>query len=328
MDIESKYDRGKPVSSVNPSDAQKLLAPFLNGRSIDFMKPLSGGYLNTNYEMGVGGISYVLRISNRNHGALANEVSILRNLERTIPAPRVVYFEHHGEAESGQPQFAVLRYLSGKPLYLVEDEFTPSDVRKVGSEIGEALATIHRTTFRGSGDFDSNFNVQGGMDDFAVAIRYETNRCLNSKNLKARLSEREQEEVAHFIEENVSLLDSLVQARLTHSDFNQKNILVDMVNGRWTVTGIIDWEYAFSGPFLYDLGNFLRFEEEMPAYRDHLIASYKQRGGTLSENWRKVARYLDLLPQLQFLAMDVETPKTFETAKSVLRKTMAEWTIT
>lgn len=43
MDIDSKYDRGRPPTPLNEVAARELLAPFLNGRPIDFLKLLSGG---------------------------------------------------------------------------------------------------------------------------------------------------------------------------------------------------------------------------------------------------------------------------------------------
>jgi fructokinase len=326
MDIEAKYDRGGPASSINLANAEVLLAPFLRSKRIEFLELLSGGYLNSNYKIVVSGDPFVLRISNRPRGALNVEVAILRNLNENIPAPRSIFFDDQETAE-GRVQFAVFSYLPGTPLYLAEDEFTSGDTERVGLELGRLLAAVHRVEFPASGDFDADFKVQHGLKDFVPAIRHETARCLNSEKLKSRLSPSEQEEVALFNEANAFLLNSLVQARLTHSDFNQKNILVDKVAGKWTVTGIIDWEYAFSGPCLYDLGNFLRFEKEIPFFRNCLAESYRQAGGTLPENWRKISRYLDILPQLQFLARDVETPKTFETAKAVIRDTIDTWNV-
>ena len=320
MEFESKYDRAEPKSLLSVEGANHLLGKFLAGRSIELLVPLSGGYLNSNFKVVISGSEYVLRISNRHPEALPVEISILEHLEKELLSPKVVFFEN-----TNTPPFALLTYLKGVPLYLAEDKFATSDIKNIGSDIGQILAAIHRKEFSRSGDFDAKFNIQDGLEDFIPAIKYETQRCLNNEKLKSRFSSEDHSKICKFIEINSNLLDSLAQRRLTHSDFNQKNILVDKINGNWKVTGIIDWEYAFSGPFLFDFGNFFRFEEEMPPYREHVVEAYKKHGGVLPANWMKVAKFLDLLPQLQFLAMDADTPKTFETAKSVIRKTLSDW---
>ena len=47
---------------------------------------------------------------------------------------------------------------------------------------------------------------------------------------------------------------------LVHADFNPKNLLVDPATGG--VTGVLDWEFAYAGAPLGDLGNLLRFETD------------------------------------------------------------------
>ena len=50
------------------------------------------------------------------------------------------------------------------------------------------------------------------------------------------------------------------EARLVHGDFGAANILVRQVQGAWQVAAVIDWEFAFAGTPLFDLGHFLRYE--------------------------------------------------------------------
>jgi Ser/Thr protein kinase RdoA (MazF antagonist) len=49
-----------------------------------------------------------------------------------------------------------------------------------------------------------------------------------------------------------------------HGDFDPANILVDKVNDAWSVTGILEWEFAFSGSYLWDVANMLRYAHKMP----------------------------------------------------------------
>lgn len=323
LDNADRYDRGTPRLELSLDEARAMLAGYLAGRPLEALEPLAGGFLNTNYRIAVGGADQVLRISNRPGDALAVEVAVLRNLGREIPAPRVVHFEARPAGDAFPPH-AVLTYLPGRPLGMAEEEFTPADVAEVGAGLGRILASIHRRTFPASGDFGTDFLVRPWPGDFSEAIARETSRCLASERLKSRLSAPERDRLAAVVEAHApALTGDLLQDRLTHSDFNPKNVLVARRAGRWEVTGILDWEFAFSGPCLYDFGNLFRFEEELPPYREPLVRSYREHGGRLPGNWRAVARFLDLLPQLQFLARDAETPRTFETARAVIRRTIA-----
>ena len=47
---------------------------------------------------------------------------------------------------------------------------------------------------------------------------------------------------------------------LVHSDFNPKNILVDLETVE--VVGVVDWEFAHAGSPYTDIGNFSRFERD------------------------------------------------------------------
>src|SRR5207302_5971459 len=54
------------------------------------------------------------------------------------------------------------------------------------------------------------------------------------------------------------LLDSVQQRRsLVHADYRLWNLLMRNEGGFWTVAGVLDWEFAFSGWPLVDVGGML-----------------------------------------------------------------------
>ncbi|MFC6101525.1 phosphotransferase family protein [Olivibacter domesticus] len=109
-------------------------------------------------------------------------------------------------------------------------------------------------------------------------------------------------------------------ASLVHSDVNQKNILVHKYGWKWQVSGILDWEYAFSGSPLVDFGNFFRFEDEMPAYQKHLVAAYLEQGGVLESNWQYKARVLYLLSMTEFLHGKATIRRHLQLLKKLLKE--------
>jgi aminoglycoside phosphotransferase (APT) family kinase protein len=111
--------------------------------------------------------------------------------------------------------------------------------------------------------------------------------------------------------------------RLIHCDYNLKNILIRQIGSAWKVAGVLDWEFAMAGSPLVDIGNFLRFEDELPpGFSGAFIKGYLSNSIGLPDNWRKVARLLDLAAMVNFLDSAEETPTTFATAIGVITKTV------
>jgi aminoglycoside phosphotransferase (APT) family kinase protein len=81
-----------------------------------------------------------------------------------------------------------------------------------------------------------------------------------------------------------------------HSDFNPKNLLaLRGADGHWRITAVLDWEFAFSGSPLHDVGNMLRFGGEIPAaFADGFADGFRAGGGELPPDWREVSAALDL----------------------------------
>jgi len=111
--------------------------------------------------------------------------------------------------------------------------------------------------------------------------------------------------------------------RLIHSDYNLKNILIRHIDSVWKVVGILDWEFALAGSPLVDIGNFLRFEDELPSgVSEAFIRGYLSNSIGLPDNWREVAKLLDLAAMVNFLDDERDAPKTFRTAIAVITKTI------
>ena len=106
-------------------------------------------------------------------------------------------------------------------------------------------------------------------------------------------------------------LDS--QSCLVHGDLGKRNLLVRPEGGRWSVAAVLDWEYAVSGSPLIDLGHFLRYERETrPCAEPHFSQGYLHAGGMLPQDWRSLARVVDLTALCESLTHD-DLPETVVT---------------
>ncbi|MGA8454714.1 MAG: phosphotransferase, partial [Streptosporangiaceae bacterium] len=99
------------------------------------------------------------------------------------------------------------------------------------------------------------------------------------------------------------LARSVGRARqLVHSDYNGKNLLAVGGDGRWSISAVLDWEFAFSGSPLTDVGNMLRFRAcGPPGFAGGFVAGYRDAGGRLPERWREISEALDLYALADFL---------------------------
>ena len=95
------------------------------------------------------------------------------------------------------------------------------------------------------------------------------------------------------------------ESSLVHGDFNKRNLLVQRIAGKWVVSGVLDWEFAISGSPLCDVANFLRYEySERPLAEPHFSDGFLQAGGALPQDWRRLARLLDLTAVCESLTHD------------------------
>ena len=105
------------------------------------------------------------------------------------------------------------------------------------------------------------------------------------------------------------------QPSLVHGDLNGKNMIVDPNTGR--LRAVLDWEHAYAGDWLADLGNLLRGVEAAPrptqsaavAFRDGLVestheilTSERTVDSPVPQDWLVRARDRDLFALLELAA--------------------------
>ena len=84
---------------------------------------------------------------------------------------------------------------------------------------------------------------------------------------------------------------------LLHGDFKASN-LHEALDGRLLV---LDWEFAYAGPCLMDIGQLFRWDEPQP-FTDNFVAAYMAAGGNLPKNWRELIACFDLVNLVGLLA--------------------------
>jgi aminoglycoside phosphotransferase (APT) family kinase protein len=282
-----------------------LTTVALPGRSIVAGRALTGGYSNDNIvvTMADGG-EYVLRRYLRTN-ACAVEAALTARLAGVVPVAPVVAADPDGSS-AGEPVL-LSTFLPGRSVGEVLRRPTEPAAVELGRTVGITLAHIGSVSFAAPGFFTDSTLQPGpagaeptsGLDTFV-------DRCLDEGNAAGHLSDAEQEQLRRFAEQAAPQLAVLRGShQLVHADFNPKNLLAARRDGRWQVTAVLDWEFAFSSSPLFDIGNMLR--DARPAgFVAGFLDGFRDGGGTLPEDWRRLSQALDLYSLADLLTRPVE----------------------
>jgi fructokinase len=286
----------------------------LPGQRITGVTPLSGGYRNRNTLIAASaGQAYVLRqyqpgepgpAEPRASRVCAVETALARRLQSVAPVPEMIAADSGGAA-AGEPVL-LSRYAPGVLLRAALTEADDPDATALGEMTGRALAAIGTVSFPRGGFFTgpaldpSAEGMPASLPDFVEV-------CLRAGPAGDVLSARELAGLRALARASTPLAERVAGARqLVHSDFNPKNLLVRRESGHWSVTAVLDWEFAFSGSPLHDIGNMLRAGRTIPpAFAAGFTGGFSDGGGDLPPDWREISQALDLFALADLLTRPV-----------------------
>jgi aminoglycoside phosphotransferase (APT) family kinase protein len=286
---------------------------------------LPGGYINENIAITTDSSRYVLRRYRRDTGidsaarTCAVEVALARRLDGTaVPIAEVIAADASGTA-AGQP-LLLARYVDGVTLKVALAKVDGSTTEEIGRAAGTTLAAIGTVSFPRGGCFTgpdlvpSPEGMPGSLHEFVDG-------CLQGAHVVTVMTEGELMALRVLAARLTPAAASTASARqLVHSDYNGKNLLALERGGRWSISAVLDWEFAFSGSPLADIGNMLRFRGTYPpSFASAFIAGYREAGGKLPPDWREVSEALDLYALADFLIRPPEHPY-FVKAVSLMRE--------
>ena len=292
-----------PALSVAAADA--LLDPWRDGRSIVEVEPLAGGIMNWNYRIRLSGSAerFVLRFYDRMPESCAKEVRILSTVRDDVPVPRV-FFAESASARRGSgvfPPFCVLEFIDGISLRELRRRGEAAGVAEASYDAGRLLPRLMRHRFPQTGILSPELDVEDGP--FAdVSLLGVIEHFAASPLFAARVDASLRARIESFVRAHEGLSAwpppsdaGAGRATLAHGDFNSPNILVRQEGGRWTVAAILDWEFAFAGSILVDIGNMLRYERPgQSRYEPHFSRGLADAGVDLPDDWFLRARLADL----------------------------------
>ena len=277
---------------------EQMVKMALPNEKLDSYQIIAGGCANINIKIKLVNQqkALLLRIYLRDKDAIFREQKLGALLHQIVPVPLINYI-----GEFADYNFAIIAFLPGITLRELLISEIHYDLTILMNEVGKILAKINSFKFDKAGFFDKDLNVAHQISN-EIYIDY-IEKCLANSFVRSQLCNDIVSEIRLMFKKYSGLLPVNNESNLTHGDFDPANFLVDMIDGEWRVTGILDWEFAFSGSVLFDIANMLRYSHQMPAdFQASFLSGIKSGGIILPKHWQITIKLLNIGSLLDILS--------------------------
>jgi fructokinase len=309
---EARWLKAEPRRGLSPALLERMVHTAFPRCTVLAVQPL-GGKRNANFKLRIDCEPefIVLRIYEHDASLCQKELDLFRLIGDSVPVPQVVHAEPGGWEDV--PPFTLSRYIEGITYRELARSGDEKGIAEVSFSAGEVLARVGRTSFPKPGWLAPGPTVAAPLLQGANSVPRFVDACLASLNLQRRMAVEARERTSRLVWKWApEVADLEGESCLVHGDFGKQNLLVRKSAGRWIAAAILDWEFAFSGSPLADVGHFLRYERaSRPVAEPHFSEGYARAGGKLPKNWRQLARLLDLTALCESLTHD-ELPADVE----------------
>jgi aminoglycoside phosphotransferase (APT) family kinase protein len=308
-----------PLIEVELDQLQSLLSPALKGAAIASYELVEGGLTNSLYRItpADGGVSLCLRIFAAGRLPWERELKILALVSSSLPVPEVLLADCGG-AEFGHP-YLIYRWIEGIMLNKFRRQTSPAALLSVAEPLGRLLASVARFSFADGIDRALNdvLAVKSPIEVLLSANEEALMRGLARKRLGAALADAM---CSRFDAGAVRLCELDRATGLVHGDLGWRNILVaPSEDGGWRISGLIDWEAAFSGSSLWDVGSLFRYSQRYSeTFCQRFERGYRGAGGALPDDWLRTARLLDATLHVAALNEEKDRPVVFAECRELI----------
>ncbi len=327
MYVEEGWER-PPRVELSKEELEHLIEAAFPGASLAEQAVIGSGLANTNIRFRLQGRqpSYILRLHTREPKAAVRERELITYLAANprpfIPLPPLIYSDV--APERGKYPYSIWGFVHGTLLQDLFRTLSSSALVEIAHCCGQVAAGFSAHRFPKCGEFGPKLQVvedYGAPSQFVPAAVHE---ALFSGFAGRRLGPRLRDSLWQVVERTGPLLREIDgQYALVHADYKRSNLLVERCGSTWGVTAVLDWEFAFAGPPLVDVGIFLRAGDALPAgFRDSFVRGYLDAGGELPAEWLRLSRLVDLLSQVTFLNDPRDRPRVIAETMNVVKETV------
>jgi len=242
----------------------------------------------------------ILRIYLRDRDAACREQKLSLLVHHKIPVSQIFFVGGYGEF-----RYALVEYLPGITLRALlldhQDEYTEGGMKDLLNECGRMLGIFQTFPFPQGGFLDQELEVTSPFTqkDLLTFVK----ECLTNEGVIKELGVERIHQISQLPLSCQDFFPDETAHALVHGDYDPSNILVNKDDeGKWQISGILDWEFAFSGSWLWDVANMLRYAHHMPKiYEESFLQGIESSGLILPEHWRETVSLLNLFSLLDCL---------------------------
>ena len=265
---ERNWEPHQRLQSIDRAAVERRI-----GTTSESLTVLPGGLANLNVRIGE---HRVLRIYVRDPKSIGKEALLLGRGWDSFRVPSIL---DRGE------DFLLLEYVPHGQLLGTDGH---------GAAVGKALAEIHSVVFDTNGFLGPDLSIVEPLPNWMAAVEAEMAAVFGRAH--DAFASLRKPFLAFYERYRTELDDPAVGAVLQHGDFKPSNL-------HGTTSGsllVLDWEFAFAGPPLMDLGQLVRWSVPRP-FLDAFASGYRSNGGRLPQDWTERAAVFDLVNLVEML---------------------------
>lgn len=282
MTFKTNWEKSESRHHLPAGIIERMINSAYPGKQLKSSQIIAGGCANINVKIQLENEEspLILRIHLRDKKSAILEKNIGNLLKNDLPVPQIMYI---GNIDNYC--FSIIQFMQGIPLRDLLLSKKSYDLEAIMYEVGMFLSKIAAHKFPKTGFFNEKLEIVEELND--DSLKSFSLSCLEHTQVKKYLDHE-------MIIKIKSLLESLPPldnkcANLVHADFDPANILVAEVDGKWKISAMLDWEFAYSGSWLNDVANMLRYAHKMPdGFKNSFLKGLKDNGLKLPKNWQSI----------------------------------------
>ncbi|MGG5460973.1 phosphotransferase family protein [Clostridium sp. B9] len=195
--------------------------------------------------------------------------------------------------EYNNKQWILMDYIEGEVFENIYLTLNKENILRLFYELGEALGKIHSyKTF----DYALNWNKSIGINDFKeYKIKKFEERVIEIYEQKSPYKELLIKGIK-IVRKNYNSLFQKENFRLTHNDFDGRNVLVKNENGVYSIQAIIDFEQSYPDDYCNDLANlYFKYFNGNKDYEKEFLKGYNRYIGVDKGFYKLLDKYLILM---------------------------------
>ncbi|WP_375333627.1 aminoglycoside phosphotransferase family protein [Candidatus Tisiphia endosymbiont of Xenochironomus xenolabis] len=325
-----EWERRNKFFDLGFEEIKNLCKKFLIRKDKFIVTKAKHGLANTNYIIEFENRDkFILRINVRDIELGKKEFKLSHLLNNEPLVPKFLSFNPINEITNYFCGF--VEYREGNLLsdFLTDPSFLDS-ILVIYSKLGEFLGHLSTYKFQESGLLDANLSISKITTEhngYNVFINYILDK-ITKPRVKAKLGKQLSHSLKNKIISYENSFPKEYSYQLVHGDFKPSNILVKNIDGTLILSGILDWEFAYSGSVYGDIATLFRFKHLFDKQlKDSFISGYSKMSKllgfvNLDSDWEKKAKLVDLVNLCDLLDSKDERPNMYNNIIELITDTL------